>query len=141
MTAMEDLEAENERLSRTLALLAENRRLRIAVAANGLPVPAPRSMLADIAYTVAEDYGVSVEDLQGPRRTSALVEARQCFMWRADQVVQGERKRWSRCEIGRYLARDHTTVIHGVRRHEKRLVEEAIERRDGEQVEPRKVGT
>lgn len=119
-----ELEAENEGLLRTLELLAENRRLRAVVAAHGLPLPPPRSRLEDIALVVSDEYGITLEAIKGPSKKGEISEARQCFMWRADQVMLDGKHRWSRSEIGRYLARDHTAVIYGVGRHEQRLIEE-----------------
>ncbi len=73
--------------------------------------------MAEIAEVVAFLHDVTVDDLRGPSRVRPLVHARQHFM--ADAY---ETKQWSMPQIGRYLGwRDHTTVLHGVRAHAKRV--------------------
>lgn len=67
--------------------------------------------MAGIAAEVAVQHRVTVADIRGPSRVRGLVRARQEFMARA--WVAGKTK----CAIGRYLGRDHTTVIYGLRVH------------------------
>lgn len=71
-----------------------------------------RQMLED----VAEHYGVTVDVLTGNSRGSLAVAARQCAMHRLRGMGL------SYPEIARVTGRgDHTTAIHGVRAHEKRM--------------------
>lgn len=63
---------------------------------------------------ICERHGVTREQLKSPERTKDIVRARQELMHLlicAGMSVAG---------IGRYLNRDHTTILHGVRAHKKR---------------------
>ena len=70
--------------------------------------------LDSIQTRVAEHYGLSVADLVGPGRARAVARPRQVAMYLAKTLTER-----SLPEIGRsFGGRDHTTVIHGVRRIE-----------------------
>jgi chromosomal replication initiator protein len=67
-----------------------------------------------IQTRVAEHYGLSVADLVGPGRARAVARPRQMAMYLSKTLTER-----SLPEIGRSLGgRDHTTVMHGVRRIE-----------------------
>jgi hypothetical protein len=72
--------------------------------------------MKEIAESVSWRYGVPMEDLRGPSRLKAFALARQAAMY--EMVVED---RWSLPQIGLYFDRDHTTVLHGYRRHAQRL--------------------
>ena len=78
--------------------------------------------MRQIATDVALDRGVSFGDLIMPdhvpgARAFAIAHPRQEAMWRMRQAGK-----WSLPQIGRFLGeRDHTTVLAGVRAHQKRL--------------------
>lgn len=72
--------------------------------------------MRELAEQVARDNLISVAALRGQSRHRQVVWPRQEFMWRAYHEA-----RKSLCQIGAFLGRDHTTVLHGVRRHEERL--------------------
>jgi len=74
--------------------------------------PTMRSITAD----VAKRHGLTVEDLRGPERRQAAVRARHEAM--AIIRAQG---RFSLPQIGKFFNRDHTTVIHALRRVEERM--------------------
>jgi chromosomal replication initiation ATPase DnaA len=59
---------------------------------------------------VARRYGVTVEGLLGRKKTSTLASARRDLM----TCLYGSGCSYS--EVGRLLARDHVSVIHGVRK-------------------------
>jgi hypothetical protein len=81
--------------------------------------PQPITM-REIAEDVAYRHGVSVDDLTGPSRAKMHTGPRQEAMW-----MMSKAKRWSLPRIGQFFGdRDHTTVLHGVRRHEQRLKDE-----------------
>lgn len=66
---------------------------------------------------VAEKHGVAVADLEGPSRRPAFTRPRQELMWRLRREA-----RLSYPAIGRRLGgRHHTTVLHGVRAHQRGL--------------------
>ena len=92
--------------------------------------PTERKSLMLITAEVAARHGVSVQEMLEPdngttTKTPRLVRARHEAWWEARlQRAADGRPRFSYPMIGRfYGGRDHTTVMHGVRRHEKRLLE------------------
>lgn len=83
--------------------------------------------LREILEQTAKKYGLTVNDLKSARRTrGALMQARFEFCWRCKRETLS-----SFPQIGRVLGgRDHTTIIHSVRkydamRHEVRTGERA----------------
>lgn len=84
-----------------------------------LPVvrPTQRVFARDIMAGVATKHGLKVMDLTGPSRTKIFVAARHEAMWSIRKNTP-----LSFPQIGRMFGgRDHTTAIHGVKRHEERL--------------------
>lgn len=70
-----------------------------------------------IIAPIAERHGVHVRDIKGPYRTRNVAYAR----FEAMHALMGVGV-WSSITVGQYLGgRDHTTVLHGVRRHEELL--------------------
>ena len=67
-----------------------------------------------IQARVAEHYGLSINDLLGPRRARAVARPRQVAMYLAKTLTERSLPEIGRCFGGR----DHTTVMHGVRRIE-----------------------
>lgn len=81
-------------------------------------LPAPRRM-ADVAREVCVKYEITMAELCGVIRTKHIVDARREACYR---MVKECNK--STPHIGRFLGgRDHTTVIHAVRRYEEKLIE------------------
>lgn len=73
---------------------------------------AVRQLVADIALI----YGLTADDIFSQRRTRTISAARHHVMF---EIAQ--RTEWSLSQIGRFLGRDHTTVLHGVRLHKERI--------------------
>lgn len=74
--------------------------------------PRPVTTIKDIQRAVAKHYGFTCMDMCSKRRTAALAKARHVAMY----VVKSVTPR-SLPEIGYYFGgRDHTTVLHGVRK-------------------------
>jgi hypothetical protein len=95
-----------------------NRKLADLREAEGDTMPtAMRRPILEIAQEIADFYDVTMVELCSERRTGIIVEARHaCFY-----AVSAERPDMSLPEIGRRLGgRDHTTVLHGIRRHAER---------------------
>ena len=70
-----------------------------------------------IISLVARHFGVSDEEIVGERRTQRVAHARQAGMFMAKRMT-GQ----SLAEIGRrFGGRDHTTVIHAVKKMERRM--------------------
>ena len=74
-----------------------------------------RITVDDIQRAVAEHYGLKKEDLLSERRTRSVARPRQAAMYLAKQLTTR-----SYPDIGRrFGGRDHTTVLHAVRRIEE----------------------
>lgn len=69
-----------------------------------------------IIEEVAKSSGISVRELKSQSRTQRVAWARQEAMWRMRRELHIPYP-----TIGRLFSRDHTTAIHGVRRHQARL--------------------
>ncbi len=66
----------------------------------------------EIQRRVSEHYNIRISDLIGPKRTRTLARPRQVAMWLSKHLTNR-----SLPEIGRRFGkRDHTTVMHGVRK-------------------------
>jgi len=69
-----------------------------------------------ILKEVAAETGCSVADLKSGARHHPLVQARQYLMWRLIRETS-----LSQPQVGELIKRDHTTVLSGVRSHERRM--------------------
>lgn len=80
----------------------------------------PSSSPDRILKAVCQHFEVTTADLSSPRRPQALSFARQAAMY-----LLRERTELSLSEIGQLLGgRDHTTILHGVRKVEETLAED-----------------
>jgi chromosomal replication initiation ATPase DnaA len=83
---------------------------------------APRETMRDIIERVAKKHRVTYLDLIGPTRKAPYPAIRFEAMWLCSEVKHFDGKpRWGLSQIGRAFNRDHTTVLHGVRAHKRRL--------------------
>ncbi|MBV7408189.1 helix-turn-helix domain-containing protein [Maritimibacter sp. DP1N21-5] len=71
---------------------------------------------ADVVAVVARRHGLSPAAILGPNRCRPLVLARQEAMYLLRHVLD-----WSYPRVGRFVRRDHTSVMHGVREVERRM--------------------
>ena len=85
-------------------------RLQAMVREDQSPLVAP-SRIKPVISAVAKYYGVSLRDLAAFRRTRNVVRARQVAMYLAKSLTKH-----SLSAIGRVFERNHTTVLHAVRR-------------------------
>lgn len=69
-----------------------------------------------VARAVARDFGITLTALRSSGRSQALVLPRQCAMWLCRKLCCA-----SYPELGVYFDRQHSSVIHAVRRLEARL--------------------
>jgi len=68
--------------------------------------------IEEIQRKVSEHYDIRLSDMLGPKRTRSLARPRQVAMWLCKQLTSR-----SLPEIGRKFGkRDHTTIMHGVRK-------------------------
>jgi chromosomal replication initiator protein len=73
----------------------------------------------EIIKRVAHHYNVKVTDLKSPKRLKAVVLPRQIAMFLARQLTSS-----SYPEIGdRFGGKDHSTIIHAIKKIEKLLEE------------------
>lgn len=85
-----------------------------------------RITVEDIQKRVAEHYGIRTADILSPRRARPVARPRQIAMYLSKALTQ-----LSLPDIGRkFGGRDHTTIIHGVRRIEGLMNEDAALRDD-----------
>ncbi|MCF3935035.1 hypothetical protein L1787_16650 [Acuticoccus sp. M5D2P5] len=81
-----------------------------------------RGPVEQIKKAVADDYELTVADLECERRTRRLVGPRQLAMYLAHILTPR-----SLPEIGtRFGGRDHTTVLNGIKKVEKRIASDAV---------------
>ena len=74
-----------------------------------------KSTAAELVHAVAELHGFTADDLTGPRRFKKLAYARM-HAYAVIRTVLG----WSYPRIGKMFGdRDHTTVMHGVKRFDE----------------------
>lgn len=79
-----------------------------------------RTTIDEIQKKVAEHFNISVKEMQSSRRARTVARPRQIAMYLAKQLTSR-----SLPEIGRKFDRDHTTVMHAVRKVEELIVEDA----------------
>jgi len=120
-----ELEGALNRVVAYATMMASPLTVEVAMAALQDIAPHRLPSLQEIIMAVARFYGLSVEDLTGPRRSKAVALPRQVAMYLARQETDA-----SLLEIGEALGgRDHSTVLYG---HEKisSLAEEESLRRE-----------
>lgn len=64
----------------------------------------------DVLGVIADKYSVTTNSLKSPSRKMRHTKPRMIFYW-----ICNKRLEKSLSEIGRFLNRDHTTILHGVR--------------------------
>lgn len=75
----------------------------------------------EIQRKVSEHYNIRLSDMIGPKRLRSFARPRQIAMFLAKQLTSR-----SLPEIGRrFGGRDHTTVMHGVRRVEELMIQDS----------------
>ena len=79
-----------------------------------------RTTIDEIQKKVAEHFNISVKEMQSSRRARTVARPRQIAMFLAKQLTSR-----SLPEIGRKFDRDHTTVMHAVRKIEELIVKDS----------------
>ncbi len=84
---------------------------------SGAPRLAAPPVVRDVISAVCSARDVQVAEVLGPKAHRRLAEARWEIWTRLDalRTTQG-RPRFSRSQLGAFLNRDHTTVLHGLKR-------------------------
>lgn len=80
--------------------------------------PQGRTTMRDVARFICEKHGITFEELTGDRRMRHISWPRQEFMALASALPHT-----SSPMIGRFLGRDHATVLHGVKAHYARAAQ------------------
>lgn len=78
---------------------------------------------AQIVKMCADEYGVTLEDILGHSRKTSIVLARRKAAW-----LLYSRGKVSTTMVGDYLNKDHTTIIHALRRYEEDRARERAKR-------------
>lgn len=74
----------------------------------------PMLSVDTIKAIVSQYYDIKLEDIDGPRRTKSVADARQIAMYFSRELLNETLK-----SIGQKFERDHTTVIHAIEKVEK----------------------
>ena len=93
--------------------------------------PKPKSF-HDVKREVCRKYGITLNDLDGKRMFRKFVEARSEAWWRGRHELK-KSYLWLAFYSGQ---KDHTTVLHGVKRHEEKLSRASQNAKDGSKKEP-----
>lgn len=83
----------------------------------------PRRQLhwSRIVQEVAEQHNIDVPSIMGEARFLHIVRARNEAMWRMRHEIVVDGKPISFPQIGRRFGKDHTSVLHSVRKHQELL--------------------
>jgi chromosomal replication initiator protein len=118
----ESLEVSPRELIGVVTQLAELRRsLKRADIEEFLRQELPAKSLTPlkVSRAVAKEFGITLSALRSSRRSQALVLPRQCAMWLCRTLCHA-----SYPELGAFFERQHSSVIHAVRKLEARLDKE-----------------
>ena len=72
---------------------------------------AVRGTMRAILEEVSDHYRISIDEMKSDSRKARITFPRQVAMWRMSEELHR-----AYAEIGRFLNRDHTTVLHAVRK-------------------------
>jgi len=85
-----------------------------------------RISIEDIQRKVAEHYNIRISELHSPRRTKNIARPRQIAMYLCKALTE-----YSLPDIGRkFGGRDHTTIMHGIRKVEELIKTDGSVRED-----------
>lgn len=71
-------------------------------------------LLLQVERAVAETFGISIEELRGPRRPMYVAHPRHVVWFLAHEILK-----FSYSRIAYLYGRDHTTIMHGIARVRK----------------------
>lgn len=95
--------------------------LPFKVQTGDLTMTPPRPTMTDIVADVSARRRIPVDILRGKRKAKPIVLARHeaMYLMRQQKRATGE-YRYSASQIGRFFGTDHSSALHGVRRHAER---------------------
>lgn len=108
-------QAEVER-ARALAMAKREEAARHLLACAEAREPTAQALSRRIIAQVAAWHGLTYSDIIGPGRTAPLVLARQDAMVAVDLAVRARGTTLSLPALGRIFKRDHTTLLHSLRK-------------------------
>lgn len=82
---------------------------------NKLGIHAGTPTIRSIMHEVCDEYGITLAEMLGPRRSRYIVWPRQEAYWRAARETGA-----SLLTLAREFRRDHTSIMHGMRQYELR---------------------
>ena len=77
--------------------------------------------MTDIARDFEATRNVDLKVIMSRKQLHKIAVLRQELMWILREVKINGRPRYSYPQIAKFLRRDHTTIIYGVRAHEQRI--------------------
>lgn len=77
--------------------------------------------MKDIARDFEAERNVDLKVIMSREQLHKIAVLRQELMWILREVKINGRPRYSYPQIAKFLRRDHTTIIYGVRAHEQRI--------------------
>ena len=77
--------------------------------------------MLDIARNFEAERNVDLKIIRRSSDLHKIAVLRQELMWTLRQVKIDGRPRYTYPQIAKFLRRDHTTIIHGVKAHEQRI--------------------
>ena len=77
--------------------------------------------MLNIARDFEAERNVDLKVIMSREQLHKIAVLRQELMWILREVKINGRPRYSYPQIAKFLRRDHTTIIHGVRAHEQRI--------------------
>lgn len=77
--------------------------------------------MTDIARDFQAERNVDLKVIMSRERLHKIAVLRQELMWILRQVKIDGRPRYTYPQIAKFLRRDHSTVVHGVKAHENRM--------------------
>ena len=76
------------------------------------PLATPRDNYLNVLRQVAQKHNLDPNDIMGENRNRKLIAARHEF-WYIAHFQLG----YSYCHIGRFAKKDHSTILHGAKKH------------------------
>jgi chromosomal replication initiator protein len=78
--------------------------------------------LNNLLSVVADTFNLAIEDLKSNNRRRELVDARHCYF-----IIARKKTDRSMVSIGRTLNRDHTTVLHALKKYNKYQLKKTVD--------------
>ena len=98
------------------------RRVGVSKSVNRPKKTALPPLVCEVLKVASARYEVTIDDILGDSHARAFSYPRQFVAWSLYEMrLPDGSRRFSMPQIGRYLRRDHTTILHAIRAHEQRV--------------------